>query len=94
MKVFSIRRRQLLPISIEEAWAFFSSPHNLAKITPLKMNLQIFEIGDEISYSVPDGPIGLRVNALFVEREVNAIFDHRYNVLRELFSAKLNVTQL
>jgi hypothetical protein len=45
MKIFSFRRRQLLPISIEEAWAFSSSPHNLAKITPSKMNFQILEIG-------------------------------------------------
>jgi ligand-binding SRPBCC domain-containing protein len=160
MKAFSFRRRQLLPISIEEAWAFFSSPQNLVKITPSKMNFQILEIGggerlhvgqqirynvnihplariewiteithvnepfeftdiqkqgpysfwehkhifhevdsgtemiDEISYAVPGGAIGQLLNVLFVAREVNAIFDHRYNVLRELFPAKSNVIQL
>jgi ligand-binding SRPBCC domain-containing protein len=30
---------QTLPISLEEAWAFFSHPANLAKITPPEMNL-------------------------------------------------------
>jgi ligand-binding SRPBCC domain-containing protein len=30
---------QHLPISLEEAWAFFSSPRNLAVITPKELNL-------------------------------------------------------
>jgi hypothetical protein len=49
---------------------------------------------DEISYAVPGGAFGQLVNALFVEREVNAIFDHRQNVLHELFPAKLNAIKL
>lgn len=30
---------QVLPIDIEQAWAFFSSPANLQKITPAELNL-------------------------------------------------------
>lgn len=30
---------QTLPISLDEAWAFFSDPRNLAQITPRDMNL-------------------------------------------------------
>ena len=40
-KVYSIHTEQLIPISLQEAWAFFSSPANLAKITPEKMSFNI-----------------------------------------------------
>lgn len=33
--------RQTLPISIEEAWTFFSKPQNLNEITPPDMNFRI-----------------------------------------------------
>lgn len=39
MKKF--KRSQFLPISIEEAWSFFSSPHNLSLITPKELGLII-----------------------------------------------------
>jgi len=39
MKTF--KRSQFLPISIEEAWFFFSSPHNLSLITPKQLGLII-----------------------------------------------------
>lgn len=41
MKFYSIKRTQILPISIEDAWAFFSSPNNLQKITPQAMNFVV-----------------------------------------------------
>lgn len=41
MKVFKLYRKQKLPISIEEAWEFFSSPKNLKEITPDYMDFQI-----------------------------------------------------
>ncbi len=34
-----LRTVQTLPISLEEAWAFFSNPKNLERITPKDMNL-------------------------------------------------------
>lgn len=34
MGVFSIKSKQVLPISLQEAWDFFSSPKNLQTITP------------------------------------------------------------
>ncbi len=50
MRIFTLYRELELPISIEEAWAFFSSPRNLAKITPP-------ELGFEILSDLGDGPI-------------------------------------
>jgi ligand-binding SRPBCC domain-containing protein len=40
-KVYSIHTEQFIPISLAEAWDFFSSPANLAKITPAKMGFNI-----------------------------------------------------
>jgi ligand-binding SRPBCC domain-containing protein len=40
-KVYSIKTVQVLKISLDEAWAFFSSPKNLQKITPQKLGFQI-----------------------------------------------------
>ena len=41
MKVFNLKQTQFLPISLEDAWNFFSSPVNLAKITPANMLFRI-----------------------------------------------------
>ena len=57
--IFTLEARQELPISIEQAWDFFSSPKNLVKITPEHMGFKItsgnptkmYE-GQMITYSV------------------------------------------
>ncbi len=41
MKPFSLERTQILPISLETAWRFFSNPANLVKITPPDMEFRI-----------------------------------------------------
>ncbi len=41
MNFYSIKSTQHLPITLEEAWEFFSSPNNLAKITPPDMGFVI-----------------------------------------------------
>lgn len=40
-KVYSIKTIQKIPISIDAAWEFFSSPDNLKKITPDNMGFDI-----------------------------------------------------
>jgi len=40
-KLYTIKQVQRLPISPEEAWAFFSSPRNLAVITPKELGFKI-----------------------------------------------------
>ncbi|MGX7668472.1 SRPBCC family protein [Flavobacterium pedocola] len=44
--MFSITTRQKLPITLEEAWAFFSDPKNLNTITPENMKFKTLS-GDE-----------------------------------------------
>ena len=40
MKLYSLQRSQRLPISIDDAWSFFSDPRNLAQITPPSMRFR------------------------------------------------------
>jgi ligand-binding SRPBCC domain-containing protein len=42
--------RQFLPISLEEAWEFFSSPKNLDRITPEEVRFNILSGGDGPMY--------------------------------------------
>lgn len=154
MKVYNLIRKQILPISVEEAWQFFSSPKNLGRITPEYMKFQILhlsggekmypgqiiryklfvvpflpvywtteithvsepaffvdeqrfgpyamwhhqhhfravpggvEMTDEVNYAIPLGFLGRIAHALFVGRQVNAIFDHRFKVLEIFFNEK------
>ena len=41
MPVYTIERTQRLPINLDEAWDFFSSPKNLKEITPDYMGFDI-----------------------------------------------------
>jgi ligand-binding SRPBCC domain-containing protein len=41
MRLETFRTLQLLPVTIGEAWAFFSDPRNLGKITPPSLGLEI-----------------------------------------------------
>ncbi|MCC6280585.1 MAG: SRPBCC family protein [Saprospiraceae bacterium] len=41
MFLYSLKRVQRLPISLDEAWVFFSDPGNLSKITPEYMQLNV-----------------------------------------------------
>ena len=40
-KIHIIKQVQRLPVHVEEAWSFFSSPKNLNKLTPAKLELKI-----------------------------------------------------
>lgn len=41
MKIYTLERTELLRVSLETAWDFFSDPNNLPKITPPELNLRI-----------------------------------------------------
>lgn len=50
MKIYNLKAKQFLPISIEEAWEFFSSPRNLKDITPshMKFDIRYISGGDKM----------------------------------------------
>ena len=41
MKIYTLHKEQELPITIDEAWKFFSAASNLSKITPPEMKFVI-----------------------------------------------------
>jgi ligand-binding SRPBCC domain-containing protein len=41
VKTYELKTEQAIPISLDEAWDFFSSPLNLAKITPKEMSFVV-----------------------------------------------------
>lgn len=150
-KTYNLHRTQILPISRAVAWDFFSSPDNLGKITPPRMNFVIHsrtggshmfegqeihyritvlplirvnwvtritavkegisftdeqlrgpyaiwrhthlfrdvpggtEMLDHVEYALPWSVLGTLAHALFVEREVNRIFDFRFRLLSSHF---------
>lgn len=49
MRRYQFIRKQFLPIEIQEAWAFFSDPRNLVKITPATLDFKIIsEVPDYV----------------------------------------------
>lgn len=40
-KVYHLKKIQQIPVSMEEAWDFFSKPDNLKEITPAKLGFEI-----------------------------------------------------
>ncbi|MDX1469938.1 MAG: SRPBCC family protein [Flavobacteriaceae bacterium] len=50
MKLYTLNRKQLLPISLQEAWDFLSAPENLKVITPDYMGFHILSGADRPMY--------------------------------------------
>ena len=86
--VYRLKRIQYLPISIREAWNFFSNPTNLKEITPSYMGFKILEGADKdmfpgqiIKYIVkPLFGIPLRwvTEITHVEKETYFVDEQRY----------------
>jgi len=50
VKINFLEQTQDLPISLEEAWDFFSTPRNLDEITPSDLGFKIQHLPDEFMY--------------------------------------------
>tara|TARA_B110000971_G_C20023012_1_gene507327 strand:+ start:909 stop:1370 length:462 start_codon:yes stop_codon:yes gene_type:complete len=46
LKLYQIKTKQKLPISVDKAWEFLSNPKNLKEITPKHMNFRILSGAD------------------------------------------------
>ena len=153
MSIFTLKREQLLPISIDTCWDFFSDPNNLKLITPPSLGLEIrsdtdtelyegmiitynvnpfpgitttwvteithikkhsyfideqrigpykfwhhqhffreVENGilteDIVNYAIPFGPIGNLLNSIYIEKNLENIFNYRKTVLNNMFNSK------
>jgi len=51
MKVYQLRKKQLLHTTLKEAWDFFSTPKNLNEITPADMDFQILDGAEEPTFA-------------------------------------------
>jgi ligand-binding SRPBCC domain-containing protein len=51
LKTYQFRSKQFLPITINEAWEFFSNPNNLTKITPPWLNFEVTSKLDSKMYA-------------------------------------------
>lgn len=49
-KLYTVKAEQFIPISMDEAWEFFSNPENLQKITPSKMGFKITHKSGDTMY--------------------------------------------
>jgi ligand-binding SRPBCC domain-containing protein len=50
MKLYQLKSKQFLPISLDEAWQFLSDPRNLKTITPDYMGFEICDGADRPMY--------------------------------------------
>ena len=51
MKIYTLHKKQNLPISLEEAWNFLSNPKNLKIITPDYMSFDMITKTDRPLYT-------------------------------------------
>jgi len=90
VKTYHLEFEQNLPIPLADAWDFFSSPLNLARITPKEMNLKVTSnytkdtkmySGMLITYHV--SPVfGIKMNWM---TEITHIKEHEYFVDEQRF---------
>jgi ligand-binding SRPBCC domain-containing protein len=51
MKIYTLKKSQTIPTTLEKAWAYFSTPKNLKTITPDYMGFEITsDLGEGIMY--------------------------------------------
>ncbi len=51
MKIYTLHKKQKLPISLDQAWEFLCNPANLSKLTPPEMNMKIISGADRPMYA-------------------------------------------
>jgi len=87
-KLYRLDTEQFIPISIEEAWDFFSRPENLQKITPAKMGFEILSKSNEFMY--PGMIITYKVSPLLGIKmnwctEITQVETHKYFIDEQRF---------
>lgn len=77
MKLHQFKAKQILPISLDKAWSFFSDPGNLSKLTPEYLN---FKITTELPNEMYEGMI--------ISYKVHPILGIPVNWVTEITSVK------
>ncbi|MDQ3290885.1 MAG: SRPBCC family protein, partial [Bacteroidota bacterium] len=89
MSHYVLKRTQKLPISLDLAWDFFSSPDNLAEITPPYMGFEVLSNSDSVKM-YPGQIITYYVRPLFGFKlfwmtEITHVADKNYFVDEQRF---------
>ncbi|MDF2433566.1 MAG: hypothetical protein JWP44_3197 [Mucilaginibacter sp.] len=79
MKTYLLKAEQTIPVSLADAWDFFSSPLNLAKITPKAMN---FSVTSDFN---PDTKI---YAGMMITYKVSPVFGIKMNWMTEITHVK------
>jgi ligand-binding SRPBCC domain-containing protein len=85
MSVYTLKRKQTLPISMEFAWDFFSSPLNLSKITPEYLKFKVLSDREFLTKMYPGQAITYTVRPimnipLFWMTEITHVEDQAFFV--------------
>ncbi|GGI57718.1 SRPBCC family protein [Winogradskyella haliclonae] len=88
MKIYTLHKKQNLPITKEDAWAFLSSPKNLKTITPDYMGFHILSGADrpmfpgQIIQYIVTPVLGIKTKWV---TEITHVKDHEYFVDEQRF---------
>lgn len=88
MKIYTLHKKQKLPISLAEAWSFLSNPKNLKEITPSYMGFDIISGAEKQMY--PGQIIQYKVTPLLGiptkwVTEISHVVDNHYFVDEQRF---------
>lgn len=76
MKIYRLYKEQRLPLTIDEAWAFFSNPKNLTRITPPEMN-----------FVIKNNPAENIYQGMIITYKVRPLFNLSVNWMTEIIAA-------
>ena len=90
MKIYRIEFNQKVPITVDKAWDFFSSPSNLAELTPKAMAFDVTTPGMENTKMYPGLIITYKVAPLFGIKldwvtEITQVKDKEYFIDEQRF---------
>ena len=79
--------RKFVDRQVRGPYAYWHHTHSFAPLAGEGGGVVATDMTDLVRYRMPFGPIGTMVHALFVRRQLNAIFDFRNKKLVELITS-------
>lgn len=86
--LYSLHTQQFLPITLEEAWNFFSTPQNLQKLTPDDLDFKITSPKLEGVYQGQMITYNIKIFPIFPSRwvtEITSVENHKFFIDEQRF---------